>query len=218
MNDICDSLEAILGDAARQVREAGLPGTLAGQLDTLVNEVRQPCVVAVVGRVKAGKSTFINAFLGADLAKVGTTETTATINYFCYGTPDPVLPVRCYWRGGGFTDVDKAFLDGLQGNDEETLRRADGIDHLEYRLPLAVLRHATIADTPGFFAAVEEHVERTAEFMQLSHQLRQRHDQETQQLAGKADAVIYLIGQVARASDRLFLEEFNQATPGSPAP
>ena len=69
-------------------------------MERLAQQVDQPCVVAVVGRVKAGKSTFINALLGQDLAKVGTTETTATINYFRYGRPDPERPVRCIWRYG----------------------------------------------------------------------------------------------------------------------
>lgn len=69
-----------------------------------------------MGRVKAGKSTFINALLGVgeDLATVGTTETTATINYFRYGNPaDPERPVRCYWRGGGYEDCSASFLHQL---------------------------------------------------------------------------------------------------------
>src|SRR5215216_4747816 len=101
-------------------------------MERLAKQVHQPCVVAVVGRVKVGKSTFVNALLRQDLAKVGTTETTATINYFTYGKPDPDRPVRCHWGSGKITDETQGFLDSLQGNDLETLRRADGIDHLEY--------------------------------------------------------------------------------------
>jgi len=104
-------------------------------MEELSKQVYLPCVVAVVGRVKAGKSTFVNALLREDLAKAGTTETTAAINYFSYGTPDPGRPVRCHWRGGKVTDETREVLDGLQGNDLETLRRADGVDHLEYLLP-----------------------------------------------------------------------------------
>ena len=39
-------------------------------------------MVAVAGRVKVGKGTFVNALLGEGLAKVGTAETATTINYF----------------------------------------------------------------------------------------------------------------------------------------
>src|ERR687890_1995160 len=161
-------------------------------MEELSKQVYLPCVVAVVGRVKAGKSTFVNALLREDLAKVGTTETTATINYFSYGNPDPNLHVRCHWRGGRVTEERRAFLDGLQGNDLETLRQADGIDHLEYFLPNPLLKQITLVDTPGTGAVVEKHQDRTAEFMKLHDQLRERHNEDTQKLGREADAIIYL--------------------------
>ena len=108
------------------MREAGIPEELCAGLGRLAQQVGEPCVVAVVGRVNAGKSTFINALLREDQAVVGTTETTATINYFSYGKPDPERPVRCHWRGGRITEEDKAFLDALQGNDLETLDAPTG--------------------------------------------------------------------------------------------
>src|SRR3954447_3248611 len=97
-------LAEILRRAARRLRGADLPVELAERMEGLAKQVYQPCVVAVVGRVKVGKSTFVNALLGEDLAKVATTETTATINYFTYGNPHPDLPVRCHWRGGKVSD------------------------------------------------------------------------------------------------------------------
>ncbi len=209
-----ETLIAILHRAAERLREAGLPVELAERMEGLAAQVRHPCVVAVVGRVKVGKSTFVNALLGEDLAKVGTTETTATINYFTYGHPDPQHHVRCHWRGGKVTEESKEFLDGLQGNDLETLRRADGIDHLEYLLPNPLLRQITLVDTPGTGAVVDEHRDRTAEFMRLNSQLRDRHDQDTRRLGDTADAVIYLVGQVARVTDQAFLREFAETTGG----
>jgi len=212
-NNLQQHLVFTLSRAADRLREAELPRDLVGQVERLAQQIYEPCVVAVVGRVKAGKSSFINAFLEDDLAKVGTTETTATINYFRYGHPPvPDRPIRCYWRNGKYTDVDRRFLDGLQGNDIEVLRRADGIDHLEYFLLNPQLKQVTLVDTPGTGAVIEEHQNRTAEFMQLSGQLRERHDQQTQRIGNEADAVIYLIGQVAHSTDRDFLEEFHQVT------
>ena len=214
MSDLQRELAAILRQAAQRLREVELPVESGERLEELAKQVHQPCVVAVVGRVKVGKSTFVNALLGEDLAKVGTAETTATINYFTYGNPNPNLPVRCHWRGGKVTDESRAFLDGLQGNDLETLRQADGIDHLEYFLPNPVLKQITLVDTPGTGAVVEEHQDRTAEFMQLNNQLRNRHDRETRRLGDTADAVIYLVGQVAKVTDKAFLQEFAQTTGG----
>ena len=66
-------------------------------------------------------------------------------------------------------------------------------------------------DTPGIGAAGEAgdvHQNRTAEYMHLHQQLRERHEQETRHLDSTADAVIYLTDAVARVSDRDFLEEF----------
>lgn len=214
MPDIQILIRQALDQAVAQLQPYGLPASLLDNLSQLAPQVEQPCVVAIVGRVKAGKSSFINALLGEDLAKVGTTETTATINYFVYGQPNAQRPVRCYWRNQQYTDEERPFLDRLQGNDAETLRLADGIDHLEYRLPNAFLQHVTLVDTPGTSAAVDEHQNRTAEFIRLEGQLRARHDQETSALRETADAVIYLIGQVARSTDQDFLREFSQATQG----
>jgi hypothetical protein len=200
---------------ASRLREARLPGELAAGLERLAGQVDQPCVLAVVGRMKAGKSTFINALLGEDVATVGVTETTATINRFRYGTPpDPGRPVRCYWRGGGYEDVGRDFADGLQGTDPEALRRAQGVDYLEYLLPNPFLRDVTLVDTPGTAAVVDEHQNRTAEFLDLRAQLRSRHTQETQRIGSEADAVIYLVGPVARSTDQAFLEEFGHVTGG----
>jgi hypothetical protein len=214
LSDVQENLAVILRRAAERLRGMGLPLELAERMERLAKQVHEPCVVAVVGRVKVGKSTFINALLGEDLAKVGTTETTATINYFTYGKPDPDRPVRCHWRGGKITDESRVFLDNLQGNDLETLRRADGIDHLEYFLPNPFLKQITLVDTPGTGAVVDEHQDRTAEFLQLNRDLRDRHDEETRRLGNSADAMIYLVGQVAKVTDQAFLQEFAQTTGG----
>lgn len=214
MNELQEKLVESLSRAAKRLRRAGLPFSLAADLERLAQQVDQPCVVAVVGRVKSGKSSFINALLGDDLAKVGSTETTATINVFRYGSSQNGVSVRCHWRNGGVTEENRAFLDSLQGNDLETLRRADGIDHLEYRLPNPYLTQITLVDTPGTGAVVDEHQNRVAEYLRLEQQLRDRHHQETERLSDEADAIIYLIGETSRVTDQAFLEEFQGITQG----
>ena len=71
MTAVQTDLTAILKRAAKRLRKAGLPAQLPERMEELAKQVHQPCVVAVVGRVKVGKSTFVNALLGEDLAKVG---------------------------------------------------------------------------------------------------------------------------------------------------
>lgn len=214
MDSFQSQLEKLLRRSAEQLRQVRLPETLADypdRLERLAEQVYHPCTLAVVGRAKAGKSTFINAFLGEDLAKVGVTETTATLNFFRYGNPpDPARPIRCFWRNGQDEYVDRQFLDSLQGHAPEIVQRAAQIHHLEYLLPHPSLKEVTLVDTPGTEAAVLEHHEQTKEFLQL----RQQHAQATRQWAERADAVIYLVGPVARLTDQQLLEEFTQATSG----
>src|SRR5947199_8843981 len=122
MDELQLKLVEALRHTAERFRKFSLPAHLTTQMQQLATEVDEPGVVAVVGRVKAGKSSFVNALLGEDLAKMGATETAATINYFRQGTSDPNFPVRCYWRTGKLkvTDESRAFLDSLQGKDKET--------------------------------------------------------------------------------------------------
>jgi hypothetical protein len=203
-----ETLEA----AATRLEDEGTEVEVVQAIRALVNQVGEPCVVAVVGRVNAGKSTFLNALLRDDKAVTGSTETTATINYFTYGDPDHRRPVRCHWRNGRVTEERDEFIAALQGNDLETLQRAEGIKHLQYLVPNEALRSVTLVDTPGTCAAVTEHESRTAEFLETERRLRTRHHEETQRIQESADAIIYLVGPVALTSDQELLERFVDAS------
>lgn len=188
------------------------------QLEALLNAVDSPCELAVAGRVKAGKSSFINALLGADLAKTGTNETTATINFFKYGTPeDSSKPVRCVYTNGSEEWVSREFLDSLQDHTDEALQKAERIKHLEYFLPDPRLQKITLVDTPGFDAIVGEDGEGHEKVSDryLLNKLRERHSKETEDISSSADAVIYLSGQVATATAQDILQEFHKASGGS---
>ena len=54
----------------------------------LAVERMRPVRVAIVGEFNAGKSTFINAVMGADVAPTGVLHTTATLHHLRYA-PDP---------------------------------------------------------------------------------------------------------------------------------
>jgi len=185
------------------------------KLQSLKSQAEQPCVLAVAGRVKAGKSSFLNALLGKDMAKVGTTETTATINVFRKGTaPDPNRPVLVVWANGQQRFETSEFLDSLQGNDEATLQKAEGIKRLEFLLSDPIFDDVTLVDTPGTDAIVGEDGEVHQKVTEEYFNLRQRHGEETKEQTESADAVIYLIGQVANAGMQGFLQEFQAATNG----
>jgi hypothetical protein len=204
---IQDRTRAVLERVAQRLREDSMRA-LATSIERLVLDIDKPCMVAVVGRVKAGKSSFINALLGHDLAVVAPDEATATVNHFVYGRPtDPSRPVRCHWRGKPPTDHEPSFIDRLQGHDPETLQLAEGIRYLEYAIENPWLREITIVDTPGTGAVVDAHQSRVDEFLHSRTHLAERNAQETTVWGGKADAIIYLVGAAARGSDREFFEK-----------
>ena len=58
-------------------------------------ERSRPVRVAIVGEFNAGKSTFINALIGADVAPTGVLPTTATLHHLRYA-PDPFARIQFY--------------------------------------------------------------------------------------------------------------------------
>ncbi len=60
----------------------------SGHIDDLIKEISSPFNFVVVGEVKSGKSSFINALLKADVCKVGARPTTDIINKIEYGNKE----------------------------------------------------------------------------------------------------------------------------------
>lgn len=179
------------------------------RLECLMEKADLPCELAIAGRVKAGKSSFLNALLGKDLAMVGTTETTATINFFKYGKPiDDKHTVKVVWEDGHEEWQGIDFLNSLQGNSQEVINRAKGIDHLEYFVDNPELANITLVDTPGTGALVDEHNQRTSDYLKL----REKHEQQSVKLKDRADAVIIIVGHVPSASGKQIVEDFTDNT------
>lgn len=192
------------------------------QTDNLRRRLQQPCVLAVGGKVKAGKSSFINALLGKELAKVGELETTATINIFRHISEagngySPERPVKVVWDSGHETWESASFMDSLQGNDAATLKRAEGISHLEFFEENDLLKQITLVDTPGTGAVVGNDGMAHQQVVERYFDLRQKHVEQTDDAVAKADAVIYLVGAVAGAQGKQFLEDFQAAAPDASA-
>lgn len=181
----------------------------------LRDEADMPCVLAVAGKVKAGKSSFLNALLGVDLAMVGTTETTATINYFRYPRPDeeinPEKPVVVHWNDGRPPEKQTlTFLNSLQGHTPDVLDKAEKIHHLEYVLKHETLRYITLVDTPGFGSVEDRHEERTESFFnpERADNLRKKQEEVSNELTEGADAVLYVSMRVPDMGTKKFFGEY----------
>lgn len=204
--NLIDQTKHLLDDAIAQLRVLPNIALYIEQLVDLKNRLEKPCVLAIAGKVKAGKSSFLNTLLGENLAKVGELETTATINKFVYGKPEnPSRPVKVVWDNGTETYETKDFMDLLQSNDPQILKKAENISYLEFKVEKEILKEIILVDTPGSSAVVDEHQK---EFEKFFQNLRDKHANQTNQEVAKADAVIYLLGAVANATNKTFLDDF----------
>ena len=155
-NLIIEKTQVLLDDFATYIDNSVWREKYGPGLKNLQQELNAPCVLAFAGQVKAGKSFLVNALLGVDLAMTGTTETTATINIFKYGTPPyKDKPILCQYIDGRKEWKDKAFLDSLQGTSEESLAQTAQIDRLIFYIDNnPILSDITLVYTPGIGAEV----------------------------------------------------------------
>ncbi len=127
-------------------------GHLVGEVARAAANLDQPLLVTVMGEFSSGKSSFVNAFIGADVAPTGITPTTATINVVRYGRE----------RGGRIIARDGLTLelgwDELMAHMRAlTPEAAKQIDRVEILVPLPQLEKINIVDTPGLNSIQPEH-------------------------------------------------------------
>jgi small GTP-binding protein len=78
-------VEAVLGDVLKFAAELRRPGPELDGLHGLLTNIREPLLFVVVGEVKAGKSTLINALFGKEIAKADVLPATDRVCIFRYG-------------------------------------------------------------------------------------------------------------------------------------
>jgi len=156
-------------------------GHLVGEVARAAANLDQPLLVTVMGEFSSGKSSFVNAFIGADVAPTGITPTTATINVVRYGRE----------RGGRIVTSDGTTLelawDALMTHLRAlTPDAARAIDRVEILVPLPQLEKINIVDTPGLNSIQPEHEATARAFI------------------GKADAVVWVFtaAQGGKASEK----------------
>ena len=127
----------------------------AARAGDLAADRARPVRLAIVGEFNAGKSTFINALIGADVAPTGVLPTTATLHHLRWA-PDPFAKIlfapghEPRERIVALADL-RSTLTSLAGLEANTIER------VELRLPLATLVSVEILDTPGFNAPDSQH-------------------------------------------------------------
>ncbi len=112
------------------------------QLGTTVNDLRtqlhEPFLFVIVGEVKVGKSSFVNALLESEkeICKVAPDPCTDTVQQIVYGTEESTIVINPHLK--------------------------------KITLPIDILKKIAIVDTPGTNAVIEQHQEITERFIPVS--------------------------------------------------
>ena len=119
------------GNFAASLHNAGLQKTIA----SLQENIQQPFLFVVIGEVKAGKSSFVNALLDSDVCDVGADPRTNVVTKIVHSD-----------RGDYTLDLKPGLLK-------------------EMGRPVPILEQIAVVDTPGTNSPFIEHEEITKEFI-----------------------------------------------------
>lgn len=197
--------ERLLGEVRNLLQQAQAQyseGPAADEVASALQRLDGPLQVAFSGKVKAGKSTLLNALVGEQLAPTDAGECTKVVSWYENGLSYGVAihPKTGAPRPARFRRNDGALEVDLEGED------LDAIERLVVQWPASSLHELTLIDTPGIASVSTDLSARALDFLAPGHEQ-----------ATEADAVIYLMRHL-HASDRRFLESFHdqelsQATP-----
>jgi hypothetical protein len=154
------------GDAVRDLLDdaldcyAGEPEA-AARLHARRERLDGPLRVALVGRVKAGKSTLLNALAGERLAPTDAGECTRVVTEYRNG---PIPRVALHGRDGRVRALPVRREDGALRLDLAGTS-SDQVDRLVVDWPSAPLHGLTLIDTPGTASLTVSAGERTAGFI-----------------------------------------------------
>ena len=192
-------LEQVL-DLSRQLREE-IPA-LGPQLVEIESRAEAPLRVSIAGKIKAGKSTLLNALIGARLAAADAAECTKVVTWYRHGD---TLTVE-----GEGVDGATLSLQGAMGPNGFEIdlagRTADAFSRLTLSAPLDPLRSMTMIDTPGTASISKDIAAKSLDFLTPD-------GEETT----PTDAVIYLMRHVHKA-DVAFLHAFHDREFSAPSP
>jgi Dynamin family len=151
----------------------------------------EPLRVAVAGKVKAGKSTLLNALVGEAVAPTDAGECTKVVTWYRDGPSPRVLLVP---KRGPAQSLPVVRRDGAL--DIDLGSKAEDVDRLVVDWPTRSLRTTTLIDTPGVASVNADVSARAERFLDP--------DDDT---PTETDAVIYLMRHL-HSADADFLESF----------
>ena len=197
-------IEKIFQFAYARIDETGQLKDLKQEFFKFHEQLYQPMRVAIVGKIKTGKSTLINALLGEKMVATGNKELTFNVNWLKYADK-PGLRVH-------FKDARPPESHSLEALEALTRRRKENQDYLlkikfiEVFYPNEILKSFHLIDTPGLESFFVEDSKNTLDFLGLNPDSV---DEATHSAAMGADAVLFLFNQSLARTDHDLMEEFH---------
>jgi hypothetical protein len=162
-----------------------------GWLQHNLDRFDEPLRVAIAGKVKAGKSTLLNALVGEEIAPTDAGECTRIVTWY----QDAQVPrVTMFPRSAAPRQLAISRTSGALSFDLQGMP-VEQVEKLEVQWPSQSLRNQTLIDTPGIASLSKDTSSRAGAFLTPDDSPSQ------------ADAVIYLMRHL-HATDVRFLESF----------
>ena len=158
-DDIIDSLKRL----QQEIPDSLSMKDIKQDIGNTIRNINSPLLIMVMGEFSTGKSTFINALVGQDIAKVDAKPTTAVITKLVYGANDKITVV---FRDGSRKNYDPdSFAKLTAETDDETNELHEKMDYVERAMPIEILKSMSIIDSPGLNSIKAVHEETTRRFM-----------------------------------------------------
>lgn len=150
------------GVSGQYVSTADLLDRVSTEMESLFRRLQRPLHLVVMGEVKAGKSTLVNALVGRMVAPVDVLEATACVMEIRSGERDwAAIADRHEQRREGSPEEVAVILERHRG-DEDFFR---SVSHVEVELKTPGFEDVFLVDTPGLATLTQANEERVQRYL-----------------------------------------------------
>lgn len=171
-------------------------GTFSPELHQEAQRIQQtleaPPRIVVVGRLKSGKSTLVNALIGAPVAETAALEATNVVTVFQYGAPDRAEAV--------LLDGQRLPINIQRGQTAALPAPVEQISYIHRWMPTASIKDFSLIDTPGLATLTVENEERTRRILIDGFA-------QTKAMSVDADAAVFLFDSTPRMDEVKFIKD-----------
>ncbi|WP_333618886.1 dynamin family protein [Dietzia sp.] len=182
---LSDPVTAELDMALRELSKLG--GDMLDHANRLGRILFSPPRVVIVGRLKAGKSTLVNALVGENIAATGALEVTNAVTVFHHGAPARAEVVDRTGRRHPVADSGSGVVTGLPVPLED-------VAFVDRFLPSRAIADVTLIDTPGLATLTAENEEVAKRALLPGYD-------ETRVASAEADGAVFVFESLPRANE-----------------